>query len=53
MHARKMTKIMDHALEVKIPLIGINDSGGAGFRKVLIHWQDMVKYFSGTLSLQV
>ena len=29
MHARKITKIMDHALKMKIPIIGINDSGGA------------------------
>ena len=29
MHARKITKIMDHALRMKTPLIGINDSGGA------------------------
>lgn len=29
MHARKITKIMDHAIKLKIPLIGINDSGGA------------------------
>jgi acetyl-CoA carboxylase carboxyltransferase component len=29
MHARKITKIMDHALKLGIPLIGINDSGGA------------------------
>ena len=29
MHARKITKIMDHALKMRIPLIGINDSGGA------------------------
>ncbi len=28
-HARKITKIMDYALNMKIPLIGINDSGGA------------------------
>jgi acetyl-CoA carboxylase carboxyltransferase component len=28
-HARKITKIMDHALNLGIPLIGINDSGGA------------------------
>ncbi len=28
-HAKKITKIMDHALKMKIPLIGINDSGGA------------------------
>jgi len=29
MHARKITKIMDHALKMRTPLIGINDSGGA------------------------
>lgn len=29
MHSRKITKIMDHALKLRIPLIGINDSGGA------------------------
>ncbi len=29
MHARKITKIMDHALKLKVPIIGINDSGGA------------------------
>ena len=28
-HARKITKIMDHALKLKMPIIGINDSGGA------------------------
>ncbi len=29
MHARKITKIMDHAISKGMPLIGINDSGGA------------------------
>jgi acetyl-CoA carboxylase carboxyltransferase component len=29
MHARKITKIMDHSIKLGIPLIGINDSGGA------------------------
>jgi acetyl-CoA carboxylase carboxyltransferase component len=29
MHAKKITKIMDLALRLKVPLIGINDSGGA------------------------
>ncbi|MBE9488126.1 MAG: acyl-CoA carboxylase subunit beta [Bacteroidetes bacterium] len=28
-HAMKITKIMDYALSLRIPLIGINDSGGA------------------------
>lgn len=29
MHAKKITKIMDYALSLRMPLIGINDSGGA------------------------
>ncbi len=29
MHAKKICKIMDHALKMKTPIIGINDSGGA------------------------
>ncbi len=29
MHAHKITKIMDHAMKLRVPLIGINDSGGA------------------------
>lgn len=29
MHARKITKLMDHAIKFGMPLIGINDSGGA------------------------
>lgn len=29
MHAHKITKIMDYALKMRMPLIGINDSGGA------------------------
>ncbi len=29
MHSRKITKIMDHALKMRVPLIGVNDSGGA------------------------
>lgn len=29
MHAKKIAKIMDHAMNLKMPIIGINDSGGA------------------------
>lgn len=29
MHANKIVKIMDHSLKMRMPLIGINDSGGA------------------------
>ncbi|MCD8186742.1 MAG: methylmalonyl-CoA carboxyltransferase, partial [Rikenellaceae bacterium] len=28
-HARKITKVMDFAMKMKMPIIGINDSGGA------------------------
>lgn len=28
-HAKKITKIMDHAMSLGVPIIGINDSGGA------------------------
>ncbi len=42
-HARKITKIMDHALKMKCPIIGINDSGRVS-KKVLVLWLVMVKY---------
>lgn len=29
MHAKKITKLMDLAMKVGAPVIGINDSGGA------------------------
>jgi len=29
MHAKKIMKVMDLALKMGIPLVGINDSGGA------------------------
>lgn len=29
MHAKKICKIMDHAMKLRVPIIGINDSGGA------------------------
>ncbi len=29
MHAKKICKIMDYAMNMRIPLVGINDSGGA------------------------
>jgi len=31
MHARKITKIMDHAIKMGMPIIGINDSGGGPY----------------------
>ena len=35
-HARKITKIMDHALKMKVPCIGINDSGGARIQEGIV-----------------
>jgi len=29
MHARKITKVMDLSMQLRVPIIGINDSGGA------------------------
>ena len=33
MHARKITKIMDHAVKMGIPVVGINDSGALASRR--------------------
>ena len=52
-HARKITKIMDHALKMKMPCIGINDSEVHVFRKELAHWRVMAKFFIATLWLPV
>ncbi|MDP3533421.1 MAG: acyl-CoA carboxylase subunit beta [Alphaproteobacteria bacterium] len=35
-HARKICKIMDHGLRLGIPLIGINDSGGARIQEGVV-----------------
>jgi len=49
MHSRKITKIMDHALKMRMPLIGINDSGGARIQEGVNSLAVMVKYSSATL----
>ena len=36
MHARKITKVMDHAINLGIPIIGINDSGGARIQEGVV-----------------
>lgn len=46
MHAKKICKIMDHAMKLKVPIIGINDSGGARIQEGVNAWQVMVVYFS-------
>ena len=44
MHASKITKIMDHALKMGIPVIGINDSGERASRKASIPLPVTVKF---------
>ena len=48
-HARKITKIMDHALKMKCPIIGINDSGGARHEDGTLEYIAPIQYkFQGT-----
>lgn len=50
-HARKISKIMEYALNMRIPLIGINDSGGARIQEgvnALAGYGDI--FFKNTLS---
>ena len=37
MHARKITKIMDHAIKMRIPIIGIGAGGGVDGQVLVIH----------------
>nr|WP_289695367.1 carboxyl transferase domain-containing protein [Enterocloster clostridioformis] len=51
-HAKKIVRVIKLAVENRVPIIGLNDSGGGlEFKRVLIHWQDMEKYFIGILKL--
>jgi len=43
-HAQKVCKIMDHAVRVGAPIIGLNDSGGARIQEGLNLWQRMEKF---------
>lgn len=49
----KICKIMDQAMKMGAPCIGINDSGGARSRKVSTLWQVMQKSSNATSLLQV
>ncbi len=53
MHARKITKIMDHATKMRMPIIGINDSVVHVSKKGWIHWPVMEKFFRNTHRLPV
>ena len=43
-HAQKVCKVMDLAAKNGAPIIGLNDSGGAKFKKELLLWEDMLIY---------
>ena len=43
MHARKITKIMDHAIKMRMPIIGINDWGGFTGRL----WRNFLPQYTG------
>ena len=47
-HAQKICKIMDMAMKVGAPVIGLNDSGGARIRRVSRRWAAMPRCSSAT-----
>ncbi len=49
-HAEKICKIMDHAMKVGAPVIGVNDSGAPAFRKGSPLWAAMPMSSSATSS---
>ena len=52
-HARKITKIMDHSIKMGIPLIGINDSGGARIQEGVNSPPDTEKFLQKHFSFGV
>ncbi len=49
--ARKILKVMDHALEARAPIIGIKDSGGARIQEVSLLCMAMLKFLKKMLKL--
>ena len=49
-HAEKICKVMDHAVNVGAPVIGLNDSGGARIRRASPRWAATPRSFSATWS---
>lgn len=49
-HAEKICKVMEHAIKVGAPIIGINDSGAPGSKRASHRWPAMPRYFSATCS---
>ena len=51
-HAEKICKIMDHAVKVGCPVIGLNDSGGARIQEGVASLAGYAEVFSATCSLR-
>jgi propionyl-CoA carboxylase beta chain len=51
-HAKKICNLIDSAIEVGAPVIGINDSGGARIQEGVDALGGMVSYFKEMLKLQ-
>ena len=49
----KICKVMDQAMKMGAPCIGINDSGAHVFKKVSMHWPVMLKFSNAIFLLQV
>lgn len=45
-HAEKICKLMDHAMKVGAPVIGLNDSGGARIQEGVASWVAMPTCFN-------
>lgn len=48
-HAKKITKVMDMAMKMGAPIIGLNDSGVLAYRKGWMLFLGMETYFTGIL----
>lgn len=48
-HAKKICKVMDMAMQMGAPIIGLNDSGGARIQEGYVLWPDMPRYSCATL----
>ena len=44
-HANKICKVMDMAIKNKMPIIGLNDSGGARIQEGVSSLEDTQKFF--------
>lgn len=49
----KICKVMDQAMKMGAPCIGINDSGGARIQEGIKHWPVMLKFSNAIFLLQV